>query len=702
MTGEFAAGVLHKKSTFVIANNSNSPLIWRSTDKGLTWQPAAPTITTAVTAFATDSTNIFLTRVGFGVYRSTDDGVTWSLASNGLPTSPTLTAVCATPQKIHCGISGKGVYSSTNGGGSWTHTDSTITVDIISMAVRGDTLFAGTVDGHVFRSTDGGTSFQDKTPPEFGGGSQVTALLITDSLLLAGTGNAIDFNGIRASTDRGETWSDFNAGMWKSADGYILIRRIILSDTTLYATCEAYDFPRGMYRRGLHQSSWTRMASDQMKSYAPPQTSTDYYYAPYGILALGPVLVIGTYDNGMYRSADGGTTWTQIAATAGHLGHCDAMLSFGDTLLVAGDLTGVNISTDNGESWHTQSTNLNLGVNALAVVDTVMLTGGSVYRGAYRSLDRGKTWVASGNFPNSERVHAFAVSGQTVWAGVPLGVYISSDYGATWTVTGRTTEAKALLHTGTALLASGNGTVDRSTDGGATWKQTVGFPVNWNGISFSRTGSTLYLGGGPNVSIYQSTDDGISWTALASYPTPPVYALATGGDTIYANSSGGLNAGNSVSYSADHGTTWSRFANTGLPANTPRFGVMLVHRGYLYAGYSAWGTPAVGAWRRKLPGAISGLPEPKGDRPGEFALRQNYPNPFNPRTTVSCRLTAPARVRLTVHDLLGRETAILYDGRLDAGVHEFAFDASRFASGVYFCRLTAPEGSRTIKMQYLK
>ncbi len=76
--------------------------------------------------------------------------------------------------------------------------------------------------------------------------------------------------------------------------------------------------------------------------------------------------------------------------------------------------------------------------------------------------------------------------------------------------------------------------------------------------------------------------------------------------------------------------------------------------------------------------------------PEEFALLQNYPNPFNPTTTVSFVIGQPSLVTLKVYDLLGREVASLLDREaMDEGVQDVEFDASNFASGVYFYRVIA-------------
>ncbi|RPH35523.1 T9SS C-terminal target domain-containing protein, partial [bacterium] len=76
-------------------------------------------------------------------------------------------------------------------------------------------------------------------------------------------------------------------------------------------------------------------------------------------------------------------------------------------------------------------------------------------------------------------------------------------------------------------------------------------------------------------------------------------------------------------------------------------------------------------------------------RPAVFRLEQNYPNPFNPKTVVSSQLPVVSNVKLVVYDVLGREVAVLVDGKREAGTYHDAFDGSGLASGVYVCRLTA-------------
>lgn len=73
----------------------------------------------------------------------------------------------------------------------------------------------------------------------------------------------------------------------------------------------------------------------------------------------------------------------------------------------------------------------------------------------------------------------------------------------------------------------------------------------------------------------------------------------------------------------------------------------------------------------------------------DFALYQNYPNPFNPSTRIKYQISGISQVSLKVYDLLGRKVATLVNEEKPAGTYEVTFDASRFASGVYFYQLKA-------------
>ena len=73
-----------------------------------------------------------------------------------------------------------------------------------------------------------------------------------------------------------------------------------------------------------------------------------------------------------------------------------------------------------------------------------------------------------------------------------------------------------------------------------------------------------------------------------------------------------------------------------------------------------------------------------------------HPNPVAGGAAVPFRLAAPADVRLTVVDVLGREVAVLADGPRAAGEHRARFETAGLATGVYVVVLEA-SGARATR-----
>ena len=89
--------------------------------------------------------------------------------------------------------------------------------------------------------------------------------------------------------------------------------------------------------------------------------------------------------------------------------------------------------------------------------------------------------------------------------------------------------------------------------------------------------------------------------------------------------------------------------------------------------------------------------------PAEYKLYQNYPNPFNPVTTIKYDIVKAQDVKLAVYDILGREVAALVNvQQQQPGSYEVNWDASGFASGIYFYTLTSGNFMATKKLILLK
>ena len=106
------------------------------------------------------------------------------------------------------------------------------------------------------------------------------------------------------------------------------------------------------------------------------------------------------------------------------------------------------------------------------------------------------------------------------------------------------------------------------------------------------------------------------------------------------------------------------------------------------------------------------------EMPSAFSLSQNYPNPFNPVTKIKFNVaphlnlpltggdvTAQAGavgVSLVIFDILGRKVAALVNENLKPGEYETEWNASNYASGVYFYQLQAGTYRESKKMLLIK
>jgi hypothetical protein len=75
-----------------------------------------------------------------------------------------------------------------------------------------------------------------------------------------------------------------------------------------------------------------------------------------------------------------------------------------------------------------------------------------------------------------------------------------------------------------------------------------------------------------------------------------------------------------------------------------------------------------------------------------FKLHQNYPNPFNPRTVIGYQLPLTSQVKLSIYNVLGQKVATLVNKKQTAGSYQVEWDASDFASGIYWYRLETDKG----------
>lgn len=120
------------------------------------------------------------------------------------------------------------------------------------------------------------------------------------------------------------------------------------------------------------------------------------------------------------------------------------------------------------------------------------------------------------------------------------------------------------------------------------------------------------------------------------------------------------------------------------------------------AGQKYSGTFYLDNLRLKYPAAMTAVEEKNSNMPEGYSLSQNYPNPFNPSTVIEFSTMQEGNTSLRVFDLLGREVAVLVNGRINAGNHKAVWDASGCPSGIYFYKLQSGNYIETKKMLLIR
>ncbi|UYN97619.1 MAG: hypothetical protein KIT25_12070 [Enhydrobacter sp.] len=135
---------------------------------------------------------------------------------------------------------------------------------------------------------------------------------------------ALEINGVMRSTDGGETWSDCSDGLIRLADLPHLKSKIV-SDTTAEGMLDGHAVTidpsdpdaaivalrMGLFRTADGGRSWQDM---EVGRFSPTTYGRDVKAAPGepGALYAALSVAASSHDGGLYRSADGGRSWTRF------------------------------------------------------------------------------------------------------------------------------------------------------------------------------------------------------------------------------------------------------------------------------------------------------------------------------------------------------------------------------------------------------
>lgn len=327
----------------------------------------------------------------------------------------------------------------------------------------------------------------------------------------------------------------------------------------------------GVWRTTNGGTSWTPL-TDHM-----PTTAI-------GALALDPadenIIYAGTgegnfanhsrYGLGIYKSTDGGDTWTHLAqSTFGGRCFSRILVSPADSqrlfaaVTIAGGFpslaaakghpgatgpVGVFRSDDGGVTW----THLTSGVPTLSATDLAFQPDnsqilyaaighlfGSPSNGVYKSLDGGDTWARAGVLPttttygrislapaptNPQRVYVLAARPATSSGGnaITEGLYRSDDGGATGALKtvidmqatyGWYLSVVTVSPTSADTVFIGGLTFQRSTNAGGAFANVTPTHVDMHAAAWDASGRLVV---GDDGGVQRTANNGTSWTAIST------------------------------------------------------------------------------------------------------------------------------------------------------------------------------------------
>ena len=150
---------------------------------------------------------------------------------------------------------------------------------------------------------------------------------------------------------------------------------------------------------------------------------TNHFIESFGV--NGNSIFAGMHE-GISRSTNDGATWqTVFNLTTGYISSFASMGSKIFALNIV-EVDSIYLSTDNGISWHSRSSN-SIDAMKLAAMDTTLFAGG--FTGVYKSTDDGLSWVHTNL---NSYVWSLAVKDTNIFAGCEDGIYVYSDNLNNW------------------------------------------------------------------------------------------------------------------------------------------------------------------------------------------------------------------------------------------------------------------------------
>jgi len=281
-----------------------------------------------------------------------------------LPTTAFSLAISG--DNIFAGTLSGGVFRSTNNGTNWTEINNGITIkQVWAIAALGNSIFAGTTNGGLFKSIDNGNTWiiSNTGLPTT---TIVRALAQFGTKLFATTTNS----GVYVSLDNGSTWAQHNNGIVG-----LVARPLLTTETDLFV-----GVMQKVYKYDNTNSKWLTASAgipnNTVTAIAQVKSNKDLFAA------------ISNSGSGVSKSSDNGTSWV-VSDNGLPRVPVDALAAVGTNLFAANDY-GVYLSTNNGTSWSDVSAGMTIASYCTFLIpgktDLFVIYQGGVWKRPYAGM----------------------------------------------------------------------------------------------------------------------------------------------------------------------------------------------------------------------------------------------------------------------------------------------------------------------------
>ncbi len=398
-------------------------------------------------------------------------------------------------------------------------------IAVAGSATRPYEFYFGATGGGIWKTTDGGTTWRP-VADRFLETPSVGAIAVSESnpdIVYAGMGevelrgDVVQGDGVYKSTDAGKTWKQVGLADTQNI-GRIRIDPANPDVVFVAALGHTYgpNVERGVFRTTDGGATWKKVLFRNDRAGAvdlcfDPRNARVLYAALWEVFRTSYSLSSGGPGSGLFKSTDGGDTWTEISRNpglpAGILGKIGVSVSGADSsrvyAVVEAHDGGVFRSDDAGVTWTKVSEDRRFRQRAFyySRIYADPKDRDEVYvlnTGLYRSTDAGKTWKPI-RTPHGDNHDLWIAANdpKRLINGNDGGANVSVDGGETWT--GQRYPTAQLYHVVTTAH------VPYHVCGAQQDSSTVCVPVDGNGDDFYAVGGgeSGYIAADPrNPDVY--------------------------------------------------------------------------------------------------------------------------------------------------------------------------------------------------------